>query len=262
MGITSSSLDDSRVSVCSRRDILQGAAAAAATLTAAGLPLVTLVGPAASQARMKIGIIGAGRIGGTLGEHWAKAGHEVFLSSRHPERLKDLVDRLGPPARAGMPKDAAAFGDVILVAVPYGALPQVGRDLAEELKGKVVLDACNPFPQRDGAVAEEARRKGTGVASPELLPGVRLVRAFNTIPASVLRSEARRAGERIAVPLAADDREALEIASRLVRDAGFEPVAVGPLARAKEFDPGTAAFGKGLTARELRQSLGLGAPRP
>jgi hypothetical protein len=90
------------------------------------------------------------------------------------------------------------------------------------------------------------------------LPGVRLVRAFNTIPASVLRSEAHRAGERIAVPLAADDREALEIAARLVREAGFEPVVVGPLARAKDFDAGTPVFGRGLTARELRQSLGIG----
>jgi hypothetical protein len=257
MGITWSILGDAGGPACHRRDILRGAAIVATGIATTGLPLGTLVTPAAGQGRMKIGIIGAGRIGGTLGEHWVKAGHEVFLSSRHPEKLKDLADRLGPLARAGTPKDAASFGEVILVSVPYGALPQIGRDLAGELKGKVVLDTCNPFPQRDGAVAEDARRKGTGVASPELLPGVRLVRAFNTIPASVLRNDARRSGERTAVPLAGDDREAIEIASRLVRDAGFEPVVVGPLARAKEFDPGTPVFGKGLTARELRERLGI-----
>jgi hypothetical protein len=211
---------------------------------------------------MRIGIIGAGRIGGTLGEHWVKAGHRVLLSSRHPENLKALADRLGPRARAGTPGEAAAFGDVILIAVPYGALPQVGRDFAAEMRGKVVLDAANPFPQRDGPVAEDARRKGTGVASAEHLPGVRLVRAFNTIPFTILRDQAHRAGERIAVPLAGDDREALAIASRLVDDAGFEAVVVGPLARARDFDPGTSVFGRGLTARELRQSLRIGPTRP
>jgi hypothetical protein len=226
------------------------------------LPLVTRVATASGQAAKKIGIIGAGRIGGTLGEHWVKAGHQVLLSSRHPENLKPLADRLGPSARAGTPREAATFGEVIVIAVPYGAVPQIGRDLAGEMRGKVVLDAANPFPHRDGPAAEDARKKGTGVASAEHLPGVRLVRAFNTIPAGVLRGEAHRAGERIAVPLAGDDREALEVASRLVKDAGFEPVVVGPLARARDFDPGTPVFGRGLTARELRQGLGLGSRTP
>jgi predicted dinucleotide-binding enzyme len=159
--------------------------------------------------------------------------------------------------RAGFPLEAAAFGEVVLISVPYGALPQVGRDYATELKGKVVLDTGNPFPDRDGDMAIPARKKGTGVASAEFLPGVRLVRAFNSIPHFSLRSEAHRKGERVAVPLAGDDAVALKIAVRLVEDAGFEPVIVGPLARAREFDAGTAVFGKALTARELRRSLGL-----
>jgi 8-hydroxy-5-deazaflavin:NADPH oxidoreductase len=214
---------------------------------------------AATEKRsLRIGIIGAGKIGGTLGELWVKAGHEVFLSSRHPEQLKELAQRLGPKARAGFPQEAAAFGDVVLISVPYGALPQVGRDYAAELKGKVVLDTGNPFPERDGDMANSARSKGTGVASAEFLPGVRLVRAFNSIPHYSLRSEAHRKGERVAVPLAADDGAALKLAARLVEDAGFEPVIVGSLARAKEFDAGTAVFGKALTARELRRGLGLG----
>lgn len=262
MSIRRNNLGETRFAESTRRDILRIAGAVAARVTVTGLLLTTLVHPAASQSQMKIGIIGAGRIGGTLGELWVKAGHQVLLSSRHPENLKDLADRLGPLARVGTPREAAAFGDVILISVPYGALPQVGRDYAGEMRGKIVLDTGNPFPHRDGAMAEDARRKGTGVASPEYLPGVRLVRAFNTIPFAVLRSEAHRAGERVAVPLAADDREALEIASRLVKDAGFEPVVVGPLARAKDFDVGTSVFGKGLTARELRQSLGIGTTQP
>jgi hypothetical protein len=263
MTITQNRLGDTRSGRLSRRDVLLTAGTLAGGLAATGLGLSAFPVPAAGQSpasrsRVKIGIIGAGRIGGTLGEHWVRAGHEVLLSSRHPENLKDLADRLGPLARAGTPREAAAFGEVILIAVPYGALPQVGRDFAGEMRGKVVLDAANPFPQRDGAVAEDARKKGTGVASPEHLPGVRLVRAFNTIPFGVLRAQAHRAGERVAVPLAGDDRQALEIAVRLVTDAGFEPVVVGPLARARDFDVGTPAFGKGLTARELRQALGIG----
>jgi predicted dinucleotide-binding enzyme len=226
-------------------------------LALAGLALGARVETATGQSRLKIGIIGAGRIGGTLGEHWVKAGHEVVLSSRHPENLTALADRLGPLARVGTPRDAAAFGEVILLSVPYGAFPQVGRDHAGELRGKIVLDPGNPFPQRDGPMAEEARRKGTATASLEYLGSVRLVRAFNTVPASILKTEAHRPGERIAVPLASDDQGALEVAARLVRDAGFEPVVVGPLARSREFDVGTAVFGRGLTARELRQGLGL-----
>ncbi len=235
----------------------RAAGIATVALAAASLLVGTLGDTAESQERLKIGIIGAGRIGGTLGEHWVKAGHEVLLSSRHPDTLKPLADRLGPLARVGTPREAAAFGQVVLVSVPYGAFPQVGRDHARELRGKIVLDPGNPFPQRDGPMAEEARRKGTAAASLGHLGDVRLVRAFNTVPAGVLRSEAHRTGERIAVPLASDDREALEVAARLVRDAGFEPVLVGPLARSKDFDVGTAVFGRGLTARELRRGLGL-----
>ena len=97
------------------------------------------------------------------------------------------------------------------------------------------------------------------VASAEFLPGVRLVRAFNSVGYNSIRSEAHRSGERVAIPLAADDDAALKIAIRLVQDAGFEPVVVGPLARAKEFDYGTPVLGKALTARELRKVLGIGS---
>ena len=136
---------------------------------------------AAETAPLKIGIIGAGRIGGTLAQLWVQAGHEVLISSRHPDELKPLAQSLGPKARVGTPSDAATFGDVVLISIPYGALPQVGHDLSHELAGKIVLDTGNPYPERDGDMANEARRKGTGVASAEYLPGVRLVRAFNAI---------------------------------------------------------------------------------
>ena len=241
-------------SLQSRREFL--GAAAAVSLVLAGLP------PAARAAdKMKIGIVGSGRIGGTLGELWLKAGHEVMFSSLDLDHDKALATRLGGTARAGTPREAAAFGEVILISVPYSALPQLGRDLAEASKGKVVLDTCNPVPARDGEMAIEARSQGTGIASPRYLPGARLVRAFNSVGFSLLRSEAHRAGERVGIPLAADDAAALKIAVSLVQDAGFEPVAVGPLLRAKEFDAGTPVYGKALSASELRRGLGLGSKR-
>jgi len=212
---------------------------------------------AAEAGSLRIGIVGAGRIGGGLAALWVEAGHEVLVSSRHPDQLAPLCQELGPRCKAGTPAEAAAFGEVVLVSVPYGALPQVGRDLAKTLAGKVVLDTGNPYPERDGEMAVEARRKGTGVASAELLPGVRLVRAFNAINWKSLRSEAHRGGERVAIPLAGDDPKALAVAERLVRDAGFEPVVVGPLAKARLFDFGTPVYTKLLTAKELREKLGL-----
>ena len=227
-------------------------------MTAAALAGEAGSGPAArGGAPLKIGIIGAGHIGGTLASLWMKAGHEMLVSSRHPDQLQGLVRSLGPRARAGTPREAALFGEVVLVSVPYGALPQIGRDLRGELRGKIVLDTGNPYPERDGDMALDARRKGTGVASAEFLPGVRLVRAFNAINWRDLAREAHRSGEPIAIPLAGDDREALEVAERLVRDAGFEPVVVGGLARAREFDVGTPVYTRLMTARELRRALGL-----
>jgi predicted dinucleotide-binding enzyme len=241
-----------------RRQFLQAAAAAAAGVALGTIPLAARAA-AAGEGGMKIGVIGSGRIGGTLGTLWVKAGHEVMFSARKLDEVKKLIDGLGPKARAGTPKEAAAFGEVILVSVPYSALPELGRDLAAELKGKVVLDTCNPIPRRDGEMATAAQAKGTGVASVEYLPGVRLVRAFNSVGYNSLHSGANRAGEKIGIPLAGDDAAALKIAGRLVEDAGFEPVVVGPLARAKEFDVGVPVYGKALTARELRHGLGLGS---
>jgi predicted dinucleotide-binding enzyme len=213
--------------------------------------------PNTSSAPLKIGIIGTGHIGGALASLWVGAGHEVFMSSRHPQELDGLAHSLGPKAHVGSPHDAATFGDVVLISVPYGALPQVGRDLKTELHGKIVLDTGNPYPERDGPMAAEARRKGTGVASAEYLPGVRLVRAFNAINSGDLRSEAHRKGAPIAIPLAADDPEALKVAEQLVRDAGFAPVVVGPLSKAREFDVGTSVYTRLMTEPQLKQALGL-----
>jgi hypothetical protein len=181
----------------------------------------------------------------------------VLISSRHPEELQPLAKSLGPKAHVGTPREAALFSDVILISIPYGALPQVGKDLAAELAGKIVIDTGNPYPERDGDMALEARRKGTGVASAEFLPGVKLVRAFNAINYTSLQSEAHRAGELVAIPIAGDDSRAVAVTSQLIKDAGFDPVMVGPLSSAKRFDVGTPVYVQLLTAKELRARLKL-----
>lgn len=206
---------------------------------------------------LKIGIVGTGNIGGALATHWAKAGHELVISSRHPEELQDLAKSLGPKVRVGTPLEAAQFGEVILLSVPYKATPEVGRDLASAWQGKILLDTGNPYPFRDGAMAVDARKRSTGVTSKEFLPGVRLVRAFNAINEGNLKDDANRKGGLWAIPLASDDTEALKVAERLVRDAGFDPVVVGGLARAREFDVGSKVYTRLLTAKQLREELGL-----
>lgn len=205
----------------------------------------------------RIGIIGSGHIGSTVGTLWVKAGHSVMFSSRHPEELKTLVGGLGPLARAGTVAEAIAFGDVVFVAVPYGALPGIGRDNAAALRGKIVLDACNAVAARDGDVAHTAMEKGIGLETAALLPGARVVRAFNTLGYRILAENAHRAGAPMAIPIAGDDPDAVRTAAALVRDAGFDPVEVGPLARASQFAQGGPGYGQQVTAPELRQRLGL-----
>ena len=235
------------------------------SLIAALLPLAACAAdtqaPYKTTKPMKIGIIGTGDIGGALARHWGAAGHQLLISSRHPEELQALAKEIGPNVKVGTPREAAAFGEVVMLAVPFGALPQVGRDYAAELKGKVVLDAGNPYPARDGEMAVRDRQRGTGVASAEYLPGTRLVRAFNAINAGPLAREGFRKPERIGIPLAADDPAAMKIAEQLVNDAGFDPVPVGKLSRAREFDYGTPVYVRGMTAAELRQALKLPAQR-
>jgi len=224
------------------------------------LALAALVRPgrAGAQApggKLRIGTIGAGRIGGTVGGLWVRAGHPVMFSSKDASEGKALADKLGPPARAGSVEEAIAFGDVIFLAVPYGAMPDIGREYAAALKGKIVLDAGNAVSARDGPIADEAEREGIGRTTQKYLPGARIVRAFNTIGYTILQAEAGRAEPRLPIPIAGDDDEAVRIAGELVRDAGFEPVVAGALADARRFQRGAPGYGPKANAAELREKL-------
>jgi hypothetical protein len=225
-----------------------------------GTMIASLAVPGAAFAqgsKPKIGFIGAGHIGGTLAKIWTEAGYPVMLSGLDLGPVKELVTQLGPNAQAGTPEQAAEWGEVVVVTVPYSALPQIGRDYATQLKGKIVIDTCNPYLQRDGDMAKDAIEKGTGVMDPVYLPGTRLVRAFNAITYAELAKDGHHPGELYGIELAADDPGALAMARRLVTDAGYEPVAVGGLSTAKKFDPGTPVYPKAMLAGEMRTALGL-----
>jgi predicted dinucleotide-binding enzyme len=213
------------------------------------LPLEELA-RAADGGRMRIGIIGSGNVGSALGGVWAKAGNEVMFSSRSLAHDKELAAQVGAGARAGTPQEAAAFGQVLLFAVPYSAFSDLIKSLDNAYKGKVVINASNPFPQRDGQIAEQAREKGAGLFDAQMLPGAFVVRAFNAVPAAHMASAHENPG-RIAMPVAGDKR-ALAVATRLIREIGFEPVVVGGLEMAKYLMPGTPLAGE-HTPDEVRR---------
>lgn len=224
-------------------------AALLASMTA--MSLAAASAQPAPAAKPKIGLIGSGNVGSNLGRVWASKGYPVMFSSKDIEADRRLAAQVGAGARAGTPQEAAAFADVLVFAVPYGALPDLGRTLGAALSGKVVIDACNPFPARDGAIADEARAQGAGVVSARLLPGARIVRAFNAIGAARMGAVHETPG-RIGMPMAGDDAAAVQLAMALVRDIGFEPVLVGKLDMGRYLMPGTPLAGE-HTPDEVRQ---------
>jgi predicted dinucleotide-binding enzyme len=230
-----------------------------------GLGVVALAaGPGRARAQattaspLKIGMVGAGRMGGALGGLFVKAGHPVMFSSRHPENLKDLAARLGPLAQAGTVEQAVASGDVVVMVVPYAALEEIGKTHGRALAAKpLVMDVCNPIARRDGdALVKWVGEQGVaGLASAKLLPGARIVRAFNGISYRRVGEIAHRPGGPVGVPIAGDDPKAIALAERLIRGIGFEPVLVGGLAMGKYLLPGTPLAEEHPPA-EIRQIAG------
>ena len=211
-------------------------------------------------AGMRIGLIGAGRIGGTLARLAVEQGHDVVVSnSRGPRTLSGLVAGLGGDAVAGTVAQAAAVGDIVVVTIPLKSYQQVP---AAELTGKTVIDTNNYYPGRDG---QFPRLDDGSTTSSELLaahlPGAHVVKAFNTIYFGDLASQGEPAGTpgRRALPIAGDDAAAKAAVAGLIDQFGFDVVDVGPLAEGRRFQPGTPAYNARLDAGALRRALGMTA---
>lgn len=204
---------------------------------------------------MKIGIIGSGMIGATTARLFVQTGHEVAISnSRGPESLKELVQDLGPRARATSVEEAAAFGELVLVAVPlkaYSSLPRA------QLSGKIVIDAMNYYPDRDGQLDFQGHTSSEFVA--QHLPGARVVKAFNTMYFKPLGEQGKPGApleERLVLFLAGDDAEAKQIVSRLIEQIGFTPVDTGTLAMGgRRQQPGTAIYNRLMRPAEASEAL-------
>lgn len=220
----------------------------------------------ASEDRIRIGIVGAGRVGRALAVVLAAAGHEVMLSnSRGPDTLADVVGSIAETVHAGTVPKAARFGDIVAVAIPTPAI----RELRPEpFAGKVVIDANNYYPGPGTRIAElDADETTSSELLASLLPGATVVKAFNTIQYQRLVDESQpsaAAEERLAIPIAGDDPGAKQTVSDLVDQIGFTAVDAGRLADSRRQQPGSSVFlafaesrreHTTLTAARLRELL-------
>lgn len=173
---------------------------------------------------MKIGVIGAGRIGGNCARQAVKGGHEVMLSfSRDPSKLETLAMELGPRASAGTPADAVVFADVVIFAVPWDAIPDALAE-AGDLNGKIVVDTTNQFGS--GTMPEAGQTAAAFNA--QRMPGSRYVKSFNTLTSRFQAQAAGREGaDRIVQWVCGDDSDAKALVSRLIVDMGYIPVDLG-----------------------------------
>lgn len=204
---------------------------------------------------MQIGIIGSGNIGDTAAHLFTDAGHDVMVSnSRSPESLADFVDELGTNAQAGMPAKAAAFGEVIMEAIPFGAYENLPADA---LAGTIVISASNYYPKRDGEINFGGLTQTELV--PEHLADARVVKAFNTLYWETLRDEARTEADlddRLVLFLASDDEKAKTVVSELIKDIGFTPVDTGTLREGGRCqEPGSLIYNEPMTTTEARSTL-------
>jgi predicted dinucleotide-binding enzyme len=203
-----------------------------------------------------IGIIGSGSIGQAVSTRLIAAGHRVKLSnSRGPESLAELEQQLGENASVGTVADAARFGDAVIVATPLAAIDTLPADL---LEGKIVVDANNYYPSRDGQIeALDSGQTGSSEIVASRLPGAKVVKAFNTMwSENLLHKPIPPGGSgRVALPVAGDDEQAKAVVAKLIDDMGFDAVDSGPLRDGRRQQPGTAVYNQLLDADGVREAL-------
>ncbi|MPR32433.1 NADPH-dependent F420 reductase [Salmonirosea aquatica] len=206
----------------------------------------------------KIGIIGSGNIGGGLGKHFANAGHAVMFSSRNPQELQPLAEQAGPNAQVGTVEEAAQFGEVLLLAYPFGKTPEVAKQVADPA-GKVLIDANNYYPGRDGQEpGEEMEEKGLLESewTASYFPGAHVAKAFNSIPAKTLADRAFSEGVPLAVPFGAADQKAKEVLEAILASIGFVGVYLGDLSQTKISQPDEKLYGKQESEEGIRKLIG------
>jgi predicted dinucleotide-binding enzyme len=207
---------------------------------------------------MKIGIIGAGNIGANAARLFVKAGHEIAIAnSRGAETLKDLVAGLGDQAQAVSVEEAAKFGEIVFISIPFGKYKTLPPDVFD---GKIVVDSNNYYPDRDGIFAELDDNKTTSSEMlAEHLRGARVVKGFNTIQFEHLKTQGDvnlPTEERRAIFVAGDDAEAKKSVARLIEEIGFAAVDTGNLRDGGSTqEPGTALYNRELTANDARALL-------
>ncbi|TXD84047.1 NADP oxidoreductase [Subsaximicrobium wynnwilliamsii] len=207
---------------------------------------------------MKIGVIGSGNIGGNLGKHWAKAGHEVLFSSRHPEQLGDLVRECEGNAKAVSVAEAfEANADVYLLATPFKAIDELAELYAGEYGDRVIIDATNPYPERDGKMAKDVKESNRNASEYIAMKfnTAKTAKAFNTIHAEHLKNRAWRTNDKIAIPFAAQDADSSAKTKQLIEDIGFDSVYVGDLTKTKQMDPDQKLYGKSVGRQELEDLM-------
>jgi predicted dinucleotide-binding enzyme len=210
---------------------------------------------------MRIGIIGAGHIGGTLTRRFTALGHEVFVAnSRGPETLSKLAEETG--ANPVTSREAARSGEVVVVTIPEGRIPDLPDDLFAEVPEEVVVvDTGNYYPRRDGRIeAIEGGMTESRWVSKQL--GRSVVKAFNNIRAQHLMELGRPKGDphRIALPVAGDDERGKSVVSGLIEELGFDPVDAGGLDATWRQQPGTPVYAADLNADGVRQALDEARP--
>ncbi len=202
---------------------------------------------------MKIGIIGSGGIGRLYASLWVRAGHEVFLSSRNPESLQRFAEELGPAARFGSVREAAAFGDVLLLASNYDSVQEAIENIREAAAGKLIIDSTNPLKlDADGALKRLIPDdEAAGVVMQSLIPQARVAKAFTSLWTGHVEQHADVQNPTAAMPYAADAATDRDTVRGLIADAGLVPVDIGTLAESAALDPQSPAWNVVLTAAEL-----------
>jgi 8-hydroxy-5-deazaflavin:NADPH oxidoreductase len=184
---------------------------------------------------VNIGIIGSGNVGGTLGMAWAGRGHQILFSySRDPKKLAGLVASAGPNASAGSPAEAAQFGEVVVLAIPWPTVDDA-LQAAGSLAGKILIDCTNPL-KGDLSGLEVGHTTSAAEEIARRAPGARLVKAFNSIGAANM-ADPVFGSQRATMFFCGDDAAAKTIVARLVEETGFEPVDAGALAIARLLEP-------------------------